>query len=150
MSIFAMVSSMGMSGLLFIVWYFDIRKEKERMSAWVQERHQHDEKMAKMAEYQGDLIDQFNANRDQIINNFDRWMGEIRTMYENNVSLVHSYNTHTDRVERLANEAIKAITAHSEVQAAMLAKIEANQFCPIVKDRSGFQLLEKIHGKSDG
>lgn len=137
MSVFALISSLGISGMLFTIWIFDYKKEVKREKAFEAEINRHEERMAKMAEYQSDLLSSFKRERDQVVSQFEKWMGEMRQMYVNNVSLVKRYEALTDRVERLAEKAIEAIGYSNQVQAGLIGAVEKNQFCPIVRKQSG-------------
>lgn len=137
MSAFALVSSLGLCGMVFVIWIFDYRRDVRREKEWSADRVLHEERLAKMSEYQGDIIDQFKRNRDQIIAQFETWMGEMRQMYVNNAALVKRYDEHSGRVERLAEKAIETINLSNQVQSVMLTRIESNQFCPMVRKHTG-------------
>jgi uncharacterized protein YegL len=106
------VQTLGLPGLIFVIWWWDGKKAVER------EESRRTELAAVLAQYREDIT-------------------AIRSLYESNVRLVDDYATAFKRLDTIYTETISVISLNTQAQTKLVEKIKGNQFCPLVREKGG-------------
>jgi len=113
--------SLGIPGLLFVVWYFDL-KARER------DRQAYQERMEEQARAYQERIDallrQYREDTRAILARYQEDMAAQRRMYENNVELVKQTQT-------IAQDLKDLVVLNTQAWQAARSDILNNQFCPL-------------------
>jgi len=106
--------SLGIPGLMFVIWYFD----QKRLTTVLSE---HKLELAKdKAQHAKHIAD--------ILARYDRDMATVTRFYEDNVELVKGY-------EKLANDLAGIIHLNTQVQTELVGQVKNNLYCPVVRER---------------
>lgn len=141
----ALLNSGGLVVLMFIVWYFDFKKENKRdkqhaeQIAATEKRHresiestkaQYEAHIRTLEKQHSELLMAYRDDRDAIIKQFAGQMQEMREMYVNNASLVKRY-------QEISGDMKDAYILNTQAMQGMITELRNNQFCPIVRKNGG-------------
>ncbi len=106
-----LLKAYGPFGIVVVIWYIDVRQ------------------LRKMAE-------QYRADMTQVMNRHEKFMEEIRRMYESNVKLVDAY-------EDLASDLKDVVIMNTQAMTRVCDDISQNQFCPALRvDKKTVKVVE--------
>ena len=142
-TILSTASSTGL--IVFVVWYFDMRKEQARAEQHSAElalakaqyeaeiklrREQHAEAIELLKAQHREIVTELQKEWTESRHDVDEKMTEMRQMYLNNVSLVKRY-------DKTAGDMKDAYILNTQTFQKAFDAIMGNQFCPIVRGESG-------------
>jgi hypothetical protein len=70
----------------------------------------------------------------QVMDEHRKFMESQAKMYADNVSLVRDFSSLCHNYEKLASDLTNIIHLNTQVQTRLVERIDANRFCPVVKD----------------
>jgi len=113
MSVTTMVlQQFGFAGMIFVIWYFGLRRDQERDRARVERDEKKDAQIA------------------QILTQYREDVSEIKRLYKNNVELVRRY-------EQTSGDLKEVIIMSTQTMTELCTSIKTNQYCPMVRQRQG-------------
>jgi hypothetical protein len=110
------IQVLGLSGLIFIVWYFDNKR------------------FARMAEQRDKEIQERSNAIALILSQYKEDVSAVRRLYENNVGLVKEYQIMCTKIERLFGEVLSVVQLNTQTYVQLRASIDNNLFCPIARE----------------
>ena len=112
------INALGMSGVIFIIWYFDNRRFQAEKELRLQEMAERERAIQMvLAQYREDTL-------------------AIKRLYEANVGLVEDYESTCKRLEHLYDQTINVISLNTQVMTQLSERIAHNMYCPIVRKES--------------
>ena len=122
-TLLAVANAVGPWGGLLVLWWLNMRWVDRQRE---EDRRRHDEALAEMRRWVQEMLARYKADVDSL--------GE---MYRNNVVLVEQTQELARRVARMAEEHTEIVHLNTQVQTRLVEKIEANMFCPMVRQAAG-------------
>ncbi|BBO80183.1 hypothetical protein DSCO28_50550 [Desulfosarcina ovata subsp. sediminis] len=118
------INALGVSGLIFIIWHFDNKRDQRKDAL---RRQEIKEREKEIAEREGALTKVLAQYKDDV--------SEIKRLYENNVHLVEEAQASNLRLEKLYGETLSVISLNTQAQTGLVKTIENNRFCPLMREK---------------
>lgn len=118
--------TLGLPGLIFIIWWWD---HKAQITQRAMDQTQHETERVDHAKEREAHSKEIAA----ILAQYREDVSSIRTLYQNNVELVHNYDRSLERIEKLYQETLNVIALNTQTATKLVVAINNNDYCPTVR-----------------
>jgi hypothetical protein len=124
------MTTFGFPGLFFLVWWFDhkkmVRDEAERQRQFSEFQRLQARQFSEFKDAQNALIAQY---REDVVG--------MKRLYENNVYLVDNYKALMDRMDKLLEDVLSALSLNTQTLTHLDSSVQHNDFCPVARKDGG-------------